>query len=70
MPAIMPSTAAMDYEVCYCEFDCFDPVRWQKVPGKLSTPASTYTWTSTPDVVTRHATDMLAPEVGWDTLKN
>jgi len=61
--SIMPSTMAMDYEVCYCEFDCFDPVRWQKVPGKLSTPASTYTWTSTPDVVTRHATDMLAPEV-------
>jgi hypothetical protein len=61
--SIMPTTTAADYEVCYCEFDCFDPVRWQKVPGKISTPASTYTWVSTPDVVTRHATDMLGPSV-------
>merc|ERR1719506_2299565 len=53
----------MDYEVCYCEFDCFDPVRWQKVPGTISTPASTYTWESEPEVVTRHATDMLSPSV-------
>jgi hypothetical protein len=61
--SIMPSTESMDYEVCYCEFDCFDPVRWQKVPGMITTPASTYTWMSEPDVVTRHATDMLGPKV-------
>merc|ERR1719506_3028820 len=45
---IMPSTMAMDYEVCYCEFDCFDPVRWQKVPGASQRPATTPTCTWTP----------------------
>ena len=39
---VMPTKEATSYDVCYCAFDCFDPSRWQRVPGALETePAVT-----------------------------
>ena len=30
------------YKVCYCAFDCFEPSRWQAVPGTIAVKASVF----------------------------
>merc|ERR1719460_319039 len=50
---VMPTKEATSYDVCYCAFDCFDPSRWQRVPGALETEPAVYTWPTTPSVVMR-----------------
>merc|ERR1719399_1250247 len=43
----------MEYKVCYCAFDCFEPSRWQIVPGTLAVPASVFTWETNPGTILR-----------------
>jgi hypothetical protein len=46
-------TMEMGYDVCYCAYDCFDAVRWQKVGEPLAVAGSAFTWTSEPATVYR-----------------
>merc|ERR1719487_2870184 len=36
------------YKVCYCAFDCFEPSRWQAVPGTIEVKASVFSWATEP----------------------
>jgi hypothetical protein len=41
------------YKVCYCAFDCFEPSRWQSVPGTIEVKASVFSWATEPAVIYR-----------------
>ena len=39
--------------MCYCAFDCFEPSRWQSVPGSIDVKASVFSWATEPEVIYR-----------------